>query len=95
MTLSGDHAHVRHSRRKQRTFGFSPEVSEMLAALARHYGANLTSTQSRLIREKFRSLRRRDLIPPLGMCECRTCRGWFRPEEPGQLECDPLGCPGY
>lgn len=25
---------------------------------------------------------------------CAICCGEFEPEEPGQTECDPLGCPG-
>lgn len=26
--------------------------------------------------------------------ECSICYGEFEPEEPGQTECDPTGCPG-
>lgn len=63
MTFSGDHAHLgKQATRKQRTFGFSPETSEMLDALVRYHDTNLTATMTRLVRDEFKRLRRAGLI---------------------------------
>lgn len=67
MTISGDHAHLKLSRRKQRTFGFSPETSEMLTILARYYDANFTATMTRLVRQDFNRLRRAGLLETEGV----------------------------
>jgi hypothetical protein len=65
--ISGDHAHLRKSSaRRQRTFGFSPETSEMLTVLAHYHDANFTATMTRLVRDEFHRLRRAGLIETEG-----------------------------
>lgn len=91
MTLSGDHAHLsKLATRRQRTFGFSPEISGLLDDLCEIRCLNLTATMTCLIRE---DAMRYGLIPGPGEAQCVICRGVFKIEEFGQTECDPSGCP--